>query len=38
MQENTSGGTILVVQGQQKQSKGKGRQGNQQKNQKLQGG
>ena len=29
VQGNTSGGTILVVQGQQKQSKGKGRQGNQ---------
>ena len=38
VQGNTSGGTVLVVQGQQKQSKGKGRQGNQQKNQKRRGG
>ena len=29
MQGNTFGGTVLVVQGQQKQSKGKGRHGNQ---------
>ena len=40
VQGNTSGGTVLVVQGQgqQKQSKGKGRQGNHQKNQKRRGG
>ena len=40
VQGSTSGGTVLVVQGQpqQKQSKGKGRQGNQQKKQKRRGG
>ena len=38
VQGNTPGGTVLVVQGQQKQGKGKERQGNQQKNQKRRGG